>query len=337
MGCALRMFLLPLNVGQTPTVDNVPTMAYSSVTILNSYMQFCIFTKLRIDGQSAGNQTGVLKNKLFSAASIPGVGSSETTRDTSNNNIFYPKSSGFDNFNAWFAGLTDGDGSLLLNVPKSGNIGVRYEVTLDSKDVQTLHKIKSELGYGSVTKRTGINAYRYRIGRRACVLDIVNRINGLLLTPGKHVQLIKICQELGIQPIIPTVTDSFKIIQNTAWLSGFFDAEGSFNILNKYTPAVHIAQKDRFVLDLIKDSLGIGHVRHDISWDGWIWTVGARESVRFVLNLFTKYQLRTIKHTDVITLKSILRYLDTGVHIGNHPFKANLESAVIHFRNRHKS
>jgi len=80
----------------------------------------------RFKSQSAGNQK-VLENveNLFNLDQ-PLVGSSETKRASSSNEDV--------DFGDWLAGLIDGDGCLSFN----GNV-CRCEITLDAKDVQTLH------------------------------------------------------------------------------------------------------------------------------------------------------------------------------------------------------
>jgi hypothetical protein len=290
-----------------------------------------------IVGQSAGN---------LGVGLAPSVGSSETTRDTS-----YRVNGGF---NSWFAGLIDGDGSLLIVTSGSAHGGLAcsprgeaaeprtitktvtsFELTLDAKDVQTLHMIKGILGYGSITKRTGVNAFRFRIARRECLLDILSRVNGYLVTKGKQAQLIRMCKHLGIKPIIPTEDRSIYIVRNTAWLSGFFDAEGHFNVMNKYTPACLLFFKERAVLYLILNALKVGQIRYDISRDGWTYTISDREGMRIMLDYLTKHKLHTIKNTDVVTVKSILQYLDKGAPFSNSSLKDNLDSIIRHFKARH--
>jgi len=108
------------------------------------------------------------------------------------------KSNNSRKFNAWLAGLIDGDGNLALY---NGKIPV-IEITLDAKDVNCLHMIKDTLGYGSVRKRTGVNAFRYRTTKKADAANLLRRINGLLLTENKHSQLIKFCEFFKIKPKI---------------------------------------------------------------------------------------------------------------------------------------
>lgn len=87
----------------------------------------------RVKSESAGNQKDLenVENLFDLDQSL--VESSETIRASSSNVD--------EDFGYWLAGLIDGDGCLTFN----GNV-CRCEITLDAKDIQTLHKIKSKLG-----------------------------------------------------------------------------------------------------------------------------------------------------------------------------------------------
>ena len=98
-------------------------------------------------------------------------------------------------FNYWFTGLIEGNGSLLLN---KKNNSVSCEIILRSKDIQTLYKIKKQLGGGNINKRSKIDAYRYRITKNNIIIDIINRINGKLITSSKHIQFITIANFFNI-------------------------------------------------------------------------------------------------------------------------------------------
>ena len=152
--------------------------------------------------------------------------SSETTRTTPLFN---------DQFSYWFAGLIDGDGSLLISKQNHPSI----EITLDSKDYPTLYYIKHKLNCGNILKRSNSNSYRIRFTNKNSILKILYIINGKLLTDSKHIQLIKFCKLFNIKPIMnfsySQLSTNILFLKNNAWLSGFFDAEGFFYIRNKYT------------------------------------------------------------------------------------------------------
>ena len=94
-------------------------------------------------------------------------------------------------------------------------------------------------------------------------------------------------------------------------------------MMNQYTLACHIGQKDVPVLQLIHESLTVGNLRHVIHWNGYIWAVSDRKGIEFILEHFTKHKLQTVKNSDVVTLKSILRYLNNGVQLQEGCLKTN--------------
>ena len=68
-------------------------------------------------------------------------------------------------FYDWLAGLIDCDGSFLVS--KAGYTSC--DITLHSSEVQALYIIRDYMG-GSVKKRSGVNAYRYRLTRTDCMI-----------------------------------------------------------------------------------------------------------------------------------------------------------------------
>jgi len=147
-----------------------------------------------------------------------------------------------DQFGYWLAGLIDG--SLLVSKAEY----VSCEITLHESEIEALYYIKSKLLLGSVSKRSNAKAYRWRLHNKLGMIKLINIINGKLIHPKKHEQLIKVCKVLGIEPIL-----THDISIDNAWLTGLIDAEGSFNCnsLNNQL-SISIAQKDKNFLDNIK-------------------------------------------------------------------------------------
>jgi len=130
------------------------------------------------------------------------MGSSETTHEISDLTLSNSDTKKIhelnknEDFNYWFAGLIDGDGTLSIYKYNAQ----ACEITLSEEDVKTLHKIKEKF-HGSILKRNKVRAYRWRIYKKEYVINLVNSINSKLLTNSKQVQLVKICKKLNIKPI----------------------------------------------------------------------------------------------------------------------------------------
>lgn len=159
---ALFLFYAPNKLGQTSgmAVQQCKLLNYNiaicwdslDITCTRNVSAILVPFSVKINyiaDQSAGNQ----QNNM--------LGSSETTRDISD--LTLSKSDTKDihdldndeDFNYWFAGLIDGDGT--LSVYK--NNAQACEITLGEEDVKTLHKIKERF-HGSILKRSNVRAYR---------------------------------------------------------------------------------------------------------------------------------------------------------------------------------
>lgn len=281
--------------------------------------------------QSAGNQWH--KRSL--------VGSSETIRDTSylNEDFYY-----------WLAGLIDGDGTLYVAKSNSQSC----EITLGEEDIKTLHKIKKRF-HGSILKRSKVKAYRWRISKKLYLIEVINSINGKLLTPSKHQQLIKICNRLNIEPCINN-----HLSQNNSWFSGFFDAEGYFrigedarvlsdpSIRNQYILTISISQKSKDILEEIQKVFGVGNIYFDKSWNGYNYVITNLHGIKLILTYFESFPLKTTKHSDFITMKRLVLFIERGYHLANNPRgckatnglaamnKQKIDNLIKIFKNRKK-
>jgi len=349
----LFVFYAPNKLGQEMAVQQCKLLYYNNAICWDSLNIICtrnisasfIFilpfsVKINnITNQSAGNQCiiFIIQNiinlrinyqKIFSKNLIKSsfyqnqdlfnnLGSSETICVNS-------YSEDLDKFNYWLAGLIDGDGSLLIY--KNG--ACSCEITLGEEDIKTLHKIKNKF-YGSITKRSKTKAYRWRIYKKIYLLKVIEAINNKLLTNEKHLQLIKICNKLNIEPKINN-----KFSNNNPWFSGFFDAEGYFSIRNKYTLTISVTQKSKDILENIKNGFGFGNIYYDISWKGYNYVVTDLTNIKLLLKYFEKFPLQTVKHIDYITFKRLVLFIERGYHLKNNPNKSKIDNLIKSFKKR---
>ncbi|RHW30283.1 hypothetical protein D1B31_23810, partial [Neobacillus notoginsengisoli] len=152
--------------------------------------------------------------------------SSETICDTSRNFEMFNKYSNkviSNEWLTWFIGFSEGDGAILNNRGKA-------KFVLTQKEGAILHHIQKVLGFGIVRECKGY--YRFIVKDTNNILLLVYIFNGNLVLSQRQRQLgewintlnIKENLNLALNPIMlkPTLSD--------AWLSGFTDAEGCFNI-----------------------------------------------------------------------------------------------------------
>ena len=124
----------------------------------------------------------------------------------------------YDSWNEWFAGVVDGNGYFYINK----NNEISFELTTSTIDIGILHIIKTKLNGGSIKVRSGSASVRYRVKQKQILVQILNRLNGLLYNINRLQQFKKCCNLLNIKVIPSLVT----INGNNKYLSGLLDSNG---------------------------------------------------------------------------------------------------------------
>lgn len=169
----------------------------------------------------------------------------------------------------WVTGFVDGDASFTTILSREfQRITLSFEISLHSKDVAILYRIKDFFGCGNVTTRSNINRSTYRVTSLKDITEkIIPHFENYSLYTQKQLDFIvwaKLASMLNIntdrstnyiESLIPYVaalnkglSDTQKIrfpnikavdkgdyilpeIINPFWMSGFVAAEGSFYLL----------------------------------------------------------------------------------------------------------
>lgn len=201
-------------------------------------------------------------------------------------------------FLSWFIGFSEGDVSFIIDCKNQ-----RLFFTITQKDCALLHKIRTELGFGVIcndTKNPEIK--RFTVTNRAHIKLLIHLFNGNLLLKktqyrftlwvsfwnkltGETIQLRSRWLEASpstLQPdnglclkqqhhIISSWREHSQLWQ-TAWLSGFLEAEGCFAVgFEKKSPVF------RFILDQTGELEILAHIRLLLGDYGTIWV---RKSTR---------------------------------------------------------
>jgi hypothetical protein len=239
---------------------------------------------VKLEAQSAGNQR--FKTNL--------VGSSETTCTTTDSLVSNK------NFCQWLAGLIDGDGSLQLS--KQGYTS--GEITMGITDEKCLHFIQNKLG-GSIKIRSGVKAIRWRLHNRQGMVTLINCINGHIRHSSRILQLHRVCQQLNITPLAPSI-----INRDNAWFTGFFDADGTITYsIQNGSPQLTISVTNKILADLeyYKEAFG-GAIYFDTSQNGYYkWTIQSRLDILMMLDYFKLYPSRSAKAK---RLHMVVKYLE---------------------------
>ncbi len=202
------------------------------------------------------------------------VGTSETIRSLSENSYEW--------FN-WLAGLIDGDGYFAFS--KKGYASL--EIIMDMKDAKCLYQIKQYLG-GSVKRRSGVKALRYRLHNYKGLIFLIENINGRIRNPIRQIQLSKICENYKIEFKFPLVLE-----KENGWLAGFFDSDGTVTINRANMQlSISIFQKSSELLIPLKNLYG-GYVYIDRSLNGGFkWYITSKADILNIIEYFKKYSSR---------------------------------------------
>lgn len=215
---------------------------------------------------------------------IHNLSTATSTIENFNENI--EKKSKNSSWNEWVGGLIDGDGSFLLT--KKGYASL--EITMNIRDEHALKIIKNKYG-GSIKLRSGANALRYRLHHKFGLLNLINDVNGNIRNSNRLIQLNKICYKYNINLILPD-----KLNYNNAWLSGFFDADGTVSINSTNNQlSISVSQKTSELLQPLIDIYG-GNIYIDRGKNqSFKWYVTKRETILELIEYFKKYPARSLK------------------------------------------
>ena len=90
-------------------------------------------------------------------------------------------------FGYYFAGLVEGGGTIITpKTERSESNKLNYpsiQIIFNLKDFPLALLIQKQLGFGSIARQKGINAYRLTINNHEGVLLVVSLLNGKMRTP----------------------------------------------------------------------------------------------------------------------------------------------------------
>ena len=209
------------------------------------------------------------------------------------------------NFWDWFIGFVEGDGYFNKD-------GTACSLIITQAEPGILYKIKDKLKAGSVSnsKQNDGQVWKYTLKANKSIQEIIEKFNGKLVLQKRKLQF---CDWLdhwnryhGEKYGTFLYQDTMrKISVDNAWLSGFTDAEGCFNIQitanSNYKTGYRI--RFRFLIDQ-KDSKEIWQILDNIFGKGHTalrtaknerWTLTHLEKLELVVQYFEKYPLKTRK------------------------------------------
>jgi LAGLIDADG endonuclease len=196
--------------------------------------------------------------------------SSETIRETSQNFAKFNKHNKKPISNewlTWFTGFSEGDGAILTNKGSGVLCSTSPRFVLTQKEGAILHHVQEVLGIGKVRQFDGYS--RFIVNDPQSILLLVYIFNGNLVLPHRQKQLGEWINALNksskAEPsleltLIPSL---IKPTLSDAWLSGFTDAEGCFNVAIQPRPNTVTGYRValRFLLDQKNAETTLLHIR----------------------------------------------------------------------------
>ena len=165
--------------------------------------------------------------------------------------------------------------------------------------------IRNRLGFGTVKNVKDKKAIIYIISSKKELEVVLKLITGKLKHVNKIIQVNKILSKDKFKEIkrkLNFVSGNNENLNNY-WLSGFADADASFQIkivnrLNRNKPEIRlnfqIDQKNKDILIQIKNYLG-GNIGYRASQDTYYYGSTSFRSAKNVINYFDKYSLLSSK------------------------------------------
>ncbi len=167
-------------------------------------------------------------------------------------------------FNSYLTGLIEGDGC--IHVPKSersikGKLNYpSIHIAFPLKDLPLALIIQKNLGFGSIVRQKGANAYYLIINDNKGIITMVNLLNGNMRT-SKIYSLYNLINFLNLKNNelnlvrLPFCTSP---LDSDAWLSGFIEAEGHFSVRATTTGKYPKVECKFEIVQSQKNSLGQG-------------------------------------------------------------------------------
>jgi hypothetical protein len=205
-------------------------------------------------------------------------------------------------FGHYLAGLIDGDGHF--------SSAKQLVIVFNIQDVSLAYYIKKRIGYGIVRKIKNKNAVIFVISSREGLEIVLNIINHKLRFLSKLNQINKILNNPNFKEFREKLNFSINTENdfNNHWLSGFADADASFQIkiinkVNRKKPEIRlnfqIDQKNKDILIQIKNYLG-GNIGYRTSQDTYYYGSTNFGSAKKVIDYFDRFHLLSSKHINYL-------------------------------------
>ena len=299
-------------------------ISYTIFQILRDYTPGFVF--LTIFPSSLKRNSYILKSKKTTISSYNLKYKEKTTI------------SSYNLFSSYLTGLIESDGHIF--VPKSRSIRSQnkkliypsIQISFHLKDLPLALLIQKNLGFGSLSRKKGVNAFILTINNKEDILFLTNLINGYFRTPKIYsfYNLITYLNQLGSNlKFLPL--DNSSLLSNS-WLAGFIDGNGSFHIRSSETGKYPAKVKCKFEIeqrqiDFSNSSLysfmdklakfllsSVKETKLNSKFPKFRVRTTSIKANRILLNYLSIYPLFSSKYLDYLVWKEVLSIFELGQH-----------------------
>ncbi|EYE89926.1 uncharacterized protein EURHEDRAFT_554171 [Aspergillus ruber CBS 135680] len=189
-------------------LSGISTGKHIKLPVLNLAIYWKLLYIYRYITQSVGNHLGLNLDGFFRDYT-PKYFHCRSLHSTYKNN--YNDNHNNLPFAAYLAGFIEGDGTIIVpNTLRSPKGKLNYpsiQIVFHLKDLPLALMIQKELGFGSLSRKKGVNAYILTINNNEGILFVISLLNGNMRTP--------------------KINSLYKLID---FYQGFLEADGSFQV-----------------------------------------------------------------------------------------------------------
>lgn len=247
-------------------------------------------------------------------------------------------------FLSWFIGFSEGDGSFIIDRKNK-----RLFFIITQADAAFLYRLRTKLGFGSISNdHQHPEIKRFIVTNRSHIKILIHIFNGNLLLKKttqrfyNWVDYFNLLTDDNIQClsrwngiVLPNIDfsinremieieqinylQSYSVVWNTSWLTGFIEAEGGFAAEQRKMKKCYSM---RFYLDQTNELEILIHVQHLINNKGNIcirhekddkihyrFTTSNWECLELLIKYLTRHSLQTKKNINFVRWKKLYNFV----------------------------
>jgi hypothetical protein len=252
---------------------------------------------------------------------------------------------------SYITGLIEGDGTIVVpNCDRSDKGKLNYpsvQIVFHLKDFPLCQVIQKLIGHGTISKKKQSAAYILTINNFEGLIVLCRLINGKMRGPKYH-QLVllisyinKKSPDINLKPLgfssIPLGKDS--------WLTGFIEADGSFQVRNSIKTKVprislsfelvqsRITHYGYNMFDLMNQiasflDVNLNEIRSERKHPQYRVRTSSLKTNLTLRDYLSNYPLRSTKYLDYQDWARVLDYFEQGTHMENKEHIAVIKSQM---------